>query len=152
MIGVLNIESITSFSREYDFLSNFKWCEVEYDGMKFPSVEHAYQSAKTIKANRHLFLTGTAGQAKKIGQDVPMVNNWQDIKVGVMISLLRQKFAPGSELARKLIMTMDAELVEGNWWGDTFWGVCRGKGQNVLGKLLMQIRTELNLVSQMSFK
>jgi predicted NAD-dependent protein-ADP-ribosyltransferase YbiA (DUF1768 family) len=39
--------------------------------------------------------------------------------------------------------TGDEELVEGNWWNDTFWGVCNGVGENNLGKLLMKIRAEL---------
>jgi predicted NAD-dependent protein-ADP-ribosyltransferase YbiA (DUF1768 family) len=59
-----------------------------------------------------------------------------------METLLRQKFAH-PELRAKLKETNDAELVEGNWWGDRFWGVCRGEGENHLGKLLMKIRAEL---------
>ena len=60
-----------------------------------------------------------------------------------MLRFLRDKFKPGSELAGKLLNTGDAELVEGNHWGDRYWGVCDGEGQNKLGKLLMQVRGEL---------
>lgn len=62
---------------------------------------------------------------------------------GVMLQLLRQKFLGDEELRRKLLRTGDAMLVEGNYWGDTYWGVCFGSGKNMLGKLLMQVREEL---------
>lgn len=57
---------------------------------------------------------------------------------------MRVKFR-NPELRDKLVATGDAEIVEGNWWGDKFWGVCRGVGENHLGKILMRIRTELQL-------
>src|SRR5690606_37875392 len=81
--------------------------------------------------------------AKRLGRQIKMVQNWDQIKVEVMERLLRQKFAPGTELARKLVATGDAQLIEYNTWGDTFWGVCDGTGQNWLGRLLMKIREEL---------
>jgi len=59
-----------------------------------------------------------------------------------MTDLVRQKFS-NPQLAKQLLDTKDFELIEGNTWGDTFWGVCSGKGQNNLGKILMQIRNEL---------
>ena len=55
--------------------------------------------------------------------------------------LLQKFFIP--ELREKLLATGNEELIEGNWWGDTYWGVCKGKGENNLGKSLMKIRTEL---------
>jgi predicted NAD-dependent protein-ADP-ribosyltransferase YbiA (DUF1768 family) len=69
--------------------------------------------------------------------------DWDDTKINTMLTLLRQKFALGSELAKKLLDTGNRDLVEGNTWGDTFWGVCKGQGENMLGKLLMQVRAEL---------
>ncbi len=59
-----------------------------------------------------------------------------------MDSFLREKFSPEMILSEMLEATGDAELIEGNHWGDTFWGVCNGVGQNNLGKLLMAIRSE----------
>ena len=47
------------------------------------------------------------------------------------------------ELGNKLLETGNQELVEGNTWGDIFWGVCNGKGQNWLGKILMMVRDEI---------
>jgi predicted NAD-dependent protein-ADP-ribosyltransferase YbiA (DUF1768 family) len=68
------------------------------------------------------------------------------MKLPVMEHLLRQKFFTGSELAAKLVQTGDAILMEGNNWGDSFWGVCAGVGSNHLGRLLMLIRKELRFV------
>lgn len=65
------------------------------------------------------------------------------IKVEIMRDLLEQKFYPGSDLAGQLMSTGFVDIIEGNTWGDTFWGVCRGKGENHLGKLLMKIRENL---------
>jgi predicted NAD-dependent protein-ADP-ribosyltransferase YbiA (DUF1768 family) len=58
-----------------------------------------------------------------------------------MEEILRMKFAD-ERLRDKLTSTAPVELVEGNWWGDTFWGVCKGVGENHLGRLLMKIRDE----------
>lgn len=60
-----------------------------------------------------------------------------------MRALLMVKFAPATELAERLLATGDAQLVEGNTWGDTFWGVCDGVGENHLGRLHMWIRSML---------
>jgi predicted NAD-dependent protein-ADP-ribosyltransferase YbiA (DUF1768 family) len=61
-----------------------------------------------------------------------------------MLNLLRQKFQ-NPELREKLLCTGKLELIEGNYWGDTYWGVCRGVGENRLGKLLMLVREEASL-------
>lgn len=135
---------ISDFSGEYQWLSNFYACRVMYDGVTYPSTENAYQAAKFEDDDfRARFVNISFAAAKKLGRSPGMVANWDGIKLQVMEKLLRQKFAPGSELAQKLLATGDEELVEGNWWNDTYWGVCRGIGENNLGKLLMKLRTEL---------
>ena len=135
---------IDRFSGDYRFLSNFYPCEVEYDGDKFPSTEHAYQAAKTFRPHRGPVLTMTAGQAKRWGRTVPMRPEWEVIKVDVMHKLLEQKFKMGTKLAQKLIDTGNETIIEGNTWGDVFWGQCPvGTGDNILGKLLMKIRLQL---------
>lgn len=141
-------QPITSFSGPFRFLSNFHPSEVTLDGDRYPSVEHAYQAAKSFgSAHRALIRNGcNSAQAKRLGRTVVLRSDWEEVKVGVMLDLLRQKFAPGTALGQQLDATGDRELVEGNWWGDTFWGVCRGVGQNQLGKLLMQVRAEGRLL------
>ena len=60
-----------------------------------------------------------------------------------MLRVLRAKFAQNPELAMQLLATGTRYLEETNTWGDTYWGVCEGKGLNMLGKTLMQVRDEL---------
>jgi len=94
-------------------------------------------------------LLDTPGQAKKLGKSIELRPDWEEIKIEVMRELLRQKFdiTKHYDLWLELHMTKPDELVEGNWWGDTFWGVCKGKGENHLGKLLMEIRYETDVDS-----
>lgn len=141
--------SITSFTGTYDYLSNFTCCRhgIVLDGMTYDTVEHAFQAAKTLDFGKRWEIRAahTPGMAKLLGRRVKLRPDWEEIKIDVMLDLLRQKFAPGTALAKLLAGTGDAELIEGNDWGDTFWGVCRGKGENVLGLLLMTVRQELRV-------
>lgn len=135
---------IDDFRGDYRWMSNFHPCTVVYEGVAYPSTENAYQAAKFEDDDfRAKFVNISPAEAKKLGRSTGMVANWDGIRLNVMEKLLRQKFAPGTELAQKLLDTGDEELVEGNWWNDTFWGVCRGRGENHLGKLLMKLRREL---------
>ena len=84
------------------------------------------------------------------GREITMRADWDDIRVNVMRQLLEQKFALGSQCAHMLCLTEDHHIEETNTWGDTFWGVCRGEGLNVLGEMLMEIRADL--LSHIEFK
>lgn len=137
--------TINSFSGDYRFLSNFWPCKVVFDGVTYPSVEHAYVAAKTPDPILRMQIASieTAGQVKKFGRKLELRPDWDSVKVGIMRDLIRQKFKD-AELAALLVATGDALLVEGNWWGDTFWGVCKGVGDNWLGRILMEVRSEIN--------
>lgn len=142
-------QPIVSFSGAFRFLSNFHPSEVTLDGERYPSVEHAYQAAKSLDpAIRARLRNGCASaQAKRLGVwGTELRPDWEQVKVGIMLGLLRQKFARGTLRGQQLDATGDRQLVEGNWWGDTFWGVCGGVGENQLGKLLMQVRAEGRLL------
>lgn len=134
---------ILDFKREHGWLSNFWLGAVMLDGVSYPSVEHAYQAAKTHPSQREPFLRGTPWQAKRLGRSVALRPDWEQVKVQTMRSLLEQKFAAGTQLGDMLMATGDGQIVEGNYWGDVFWGVCRGRGQNMLGRLLMEQRAAL---------
>ena len=136
---------ITSFDGEYRFLSNFYPCGVLLDGQLYPSVEHAYQAAKFDLPLRGPFQhLRTAGQAKCFAKGMPAERrpDWDLVKVGIMHTLLVQKFSR-HDLRAKLLATDPFHLEEGNTWNDTFWGTCNGKGKNHLGLLLMKIRDYL---------
>lgn len=134
---------IDSFNGKYRFLSNFYPSKVSLDGWEFPTVEHAFQAAKTLDGNKRRQIQQAAkpGDAKRLGRTVNLRADWEDAKIDVMRQLLRRKFSDPFLLSQ-LLTTGTEELVEGNWWRDTFWGVCNGVGENHLGKLLMEIREE----------
>jgi ribA/ribD-fused uncharacterized protein len=140
------VEPISSFSGEYRWLSNFSPSLVIYDGVVYPTVEHAYQAAKVHPSQREPFKYGTPGQAKRLGRQYVLRADWEQVKVYIMRELIEKKFIAHTPMAARLLATGDAELVEGNTWGDMFWGVCSGVGKNYLGKLLMERRTALRYI------
>jgi len=135
--------AIEEFQGQFRFLSNFVPASVMLDGVRYATVEHAFQAAKTLDPKeRELFQNINPAEAKKRGRQVKIREDWEKVKISVMRDLLKQKFSKGM-YKEKLVATGNQELVEGNYWGDVFWGVCRGEGQNNLGKLLMEIRDSL---------
>lgn len=150
------MKTINKFEGDYRFLSNFYLSPIFFEGKWYPSVEHAYQAAKTLDAKaREPFqmeapilrpvISMTAGQAKYAGRKLKIRPDWDKIKVSIMTELVGAKFMKPS-LRRHLLSTGDATLIEGNTWGDTFWGVCKGKGLNHLGRILMQLRSRIETV------
>lgn len=146
---------IDKFEGRWRFLSNFYPCKIEHQGIEYPSVEHFYVA---MKVNDEQLINGRyytpgdfremvatidgAGLVKKIGRQVKLRRDWETKKLEVMNWGVREKFK-NNELKELLLSTEDQELIEGNWWKDTFWGVCDGKGKNHLGKILMEVRREL---------
>ena len=127
-----------------EFLSNFYPCDIWMDGVKYPSVEHAFQAAKTLDPDerRNVASQPTPGKAKAAGRKVSLRPDWDGIKISVMRDLVSQKFLGligPSQLLYRLQETGESVLIEGNNWGDTFWGV-DGHGFNHLGEILMDIR------------
>lgn len=144
----IQTKKITSFSANNRWLSNFWPVKVLLDGVMYPSVENAYQAAKTVfLPAREPFVLCTAGNSKRMGRRLPLRANWEEIKLDVMRDLIRQKFHFKNSLGQKLIRTGDIELIEGNTWGDTYWGVCNGQGENNLGKILMEQRAILSALN-----
>ena len=140
---------IESFDGQYRFLSNFWAVPIRVHPREFNSLESAYQSQKMAKdADKSRFMGLGASAAKKLGQELPMRKDWNAVKIDTMLNLLHQKFSrPG--MGNLLRETGDAYLLEGNYWHDNFWGSCTckrcgNKGQNMLGKLLMQVRSEIS--------
>lgn len=138
---------INSFSGGYRFLSNFFFSPVVLDDIEYRTVEHAYQAAKThdLAMRTRICLADTPGEAKRLGRKVVLRPEWETVKLDVMYWLVQQKFS-NPALKRLLLATGEAELIEGNSWGDTFWGVSKGVGENHLGRILMRVRDALRLV------
>lgn len=136
---------INSFSGAFGFLSNFYPCQVLYEGLFYPSAEHAYQAGKTLVHQERIGVKNakTPGKAKRMGRKLELRDDWEEVKLSVMDMVVRSKFRPDSGLADKLVETYPNELVEGNNWGDTFWGVCKEGGENHLGRILEEVRKVL---------
>lgn len=135
---------IDSFRNEYYFLSNFYNSHVEYNGLVYTNNEAAFQAQKCPERAREF--TGLApNDAKRLGRQVKLRPDWEEVKLDIMTDIVRSKFNRRQHpvLCRRLLETGDEELVEGNYWNDYYWGVCKGHGENHLGKILMQVREEL---------
>lgn len=158
------MEAIIKFDGRYDFLSNFYNCSVQYDDICYPHTESAFQAQKTLDIHvREEFARAmlTPGQAKRAGKGksfkslsgevlkVELRSDWEKVKNSIMYEVVRAKFEQNQDLREKLLATGDAQLIEGNYWHDNYWGQCSCQrcintiGFNQLGKTLMRVRAEL---------
>ena len=146
---------ISGFNGRWSFLSNFYPCLIYHQGLEYKSVEAFYVAMKIDSdqiINGKYYTSGdfremiskldNPGLIKKIGQKVKLRKDWDSKKLEYMNWAVREKFKDES-LKEMLLLTGDQEIIEENYWGDTFWCVCKGKGQNHLGKILMKVRDEL---------
>jgi ribA/ribD-fused uncharacterized protein len=136
--------AINQFQGKYRFLSNFADSPFDYRGLKYPTVEHAFQAFKTLDISEQdkIRSARNPSEAKRMGRQIKMRSDWETFKYPLMEELVREKFKQNNELRMQLLDTGDEELIEGNWWGDVCWGVCNGEGENNLGKILMKVRAE----------
>jgi hypothetical protein len=134
---------IEGFTEEpYTFMSNMYILPQPIFTL-YHSSENFYMAMKTEdKGERIVISKLTPAKSKRYAKTLELREDWEDIKVEVMRAALNMKFRI-PELKEKLLATEFAYLEETNWWNDTFWGVCKGEGENMLGKLLMQVREEV---------
>ena len=140
---------IDEFRGDYGWLSNLVGSCITPKGTWCKTVEHAFQASKTlVPSERQMILAcETPGQAKRLGRKVTLRLGWDAVKDRVMLTLVRSKLS-NPALAAMLLSTGWEPLIEGNYWHDNYWGSCKcakcgDNGQNKLGKILMQVRTEL---------
>lgn len=134
---------IDKFIGEYKFLSNFYNCKIWYDGILYHSSEAAFQAQKTLDINeRKKFSTLSPSQAKALGRKIKLREDWETIKDKTMENILIHKFRQHDDLRKKLVDTYPSPLIEGNTWGDKYWGldILTGEGENHLGKILEKVR------------
>ena len=129
---------IDKFEGEYRFLSKFYERQVTIDGLTFENTEAAFHSYKQ-PSRREEFVGLTAKEAKRLGRSVTLRDDWEEIKDSVMFNVCMAKFSQHEDIKQALLKTGNADLIEGNAWNDTYWGVCNGKGRNKLGQILMLI-------------
>ena len=135
---------------EHRFLSNFWPSPVSYEGVEYPTVENAYQAAKTLNlSDRNHFVSVSPGKAKKMGGLLFSIReDWDKVKYSIMLALVCDKFTYDEKLQKDLLNTGASFLVEGNTWDDVYWGVCKGIGKNNLGKVLMTVRYLISLQNE----
>lgn len=142
---IVNDNSINGFFGRYHFLSNFYQQDFVYLNRTWPSAEHAYQAMKStsfIKQEQIRTKASHPSRAKGVGRDLDLRSDWDTIRIYIMRTVLKEKFTD-PVLKKQLIQTDGKHLVEGNEWGDDFWGIPEkghGNGRNMLGKLLMNLR------------
>lgn len=140
------MDVICRFRGHYDWLSNFYPAQVIYKGVMYPTSEHAFQAQKTEdpKVRRFISKAPSPATAKSIGRTLTLREGWEGMKNQVMYNVVWKKFSTNSALLDKLIKTEGKTLIEGNTWGDRYWGVDEyGNGLNFLGQILMKIRSEI---------
>ena len=138
--------AICRFRGEYHFLSNFYPCLIELRGISYPSAEHVFQAEKSDSREHKIAVAHaiTPAVAKRIGRTCVLRPEWNRVRIEYMRAILWEKFSQNGALADRLLDTGNATLIEGNTWGDRFWGVDRaGTGMNHLGRLLMEVREKL---------
>lgn len=142
---------IEKFAGVYFFLSNFYPCTVTYKGITYQNSECAFQAQKVNHEDRHQFANLSARDGKKLGRKVRIRGSWffwTFNREKFMYEVVKAKFDQHPDLKRKLLNTGKDKLIEGNTWGDDFWGKCWNAkqqclvGENKLGKILMKLRHE----------
>lgn len=133
---------ITRFRGPFKFLSNLYATPINYKGHTYCCLEAAYQAQKSLDPAIHERFANIRlpYKARGMGQHIKTIRpDWFDIRIDIMEELLFMKFSH-PQLKEWLQCTGQSKIVECNTWGDTFWGVYNGVGENHLGTLLMKVR------------
>ena len=137
----------------YEF-TNFHWAPIQLDQKVWYTIEHYFQAQKFI-GTPHLDMIPTLSSAREAFEysRKPTVSrwcrkDWEHVKIKVMLKALLAKFTQHGDLRHLLLRTGNRKLIEHSQH-DSFWGDGGdGKGENHLGKLLMDIRDELHKHTQ----
>lgn len=136
------------YGSEFYVLSNFSSFRLDWQAHDFDTAEHAYHWAKFLDAQTirvEIMAARSAHQAFQIAQRNKNLRraDWDEIKVDTMRDILRAKVTQHPYVRKKLLETGDRDLIEDSW-RDDFWGWGPNRdGENMLGKLWMDIRTDL---------
>ncbi len=145
----MNTINFYSTKGEYGCFSNFSRHSVELKGKIWPTSEHYFQAQKFAgtEYEEQIRLVKTPRESADLGRDrsLPLRQDWELVKNDVMKEVVLAKFTQHNDLRKILLSTGDAVLVE-HTVNDSYWGDSGdGTGKNMLGKILMEVRAELNL-------
>ena len=132
---------------DYGFMSNFAPYPFSDGNKIWPTSEHYFQAQKflipEIQEKIRQIASPMDAALEGRNRQNPLRPDWEEIKDKVMLQALRMKFSQHPEIAKELLATGDAIIIEHTrndaYWAD--WG--DGSGKNKLGLLLMQVREEL---------
>jgi len=139
-----------STTGEYGCFSNFSRHEVVIGNKRYKTTEHYFQSQKfagtdPLYSNK-IAKASTPKEAARLGRDKKRKNlrhDWESAKLDVMRKALRAKIEQHEDIKKLLLSTYDEKIIEDSPY-DFFWGCGDdGSGQNWLGRLWMELRTEL---------
>ncbi len=145
-----NVINFYSTKDEYGCFSNFAAYPITLGGERWPTTEHYFQAQKFAEPAHREAIRNTASPmvAARMGRDrtKKLRDDWESVKVQIMTDAVRAKFTQHAELRSMLLATGDAKIVE-HTANDSYWGDGGdGKGENMLGQILMKIRAELGEV------
>lgn len=131
----------------YGCFSNFSRHGVSFDGKWWPTTEHYFQAQKFLSETdqEQIRQTSNPNRAAQMGRDRKRTlrPDWEEIKDEVMYRAVLKKFQTHPEIGEILQATGDKKIVE-NAPGDYYWGCgADGSGRNMLGQILMRVRSEL---------
>jgi len=127
-----------------NWFSNMVLCDIIIDGKKYNSTEVYYQSKKMKYEKDEIYISSLEPhKAKTEASKLEKKDNWDDVKIAVMMVALKEKYKQ-PYWKEQLLNTKNNKIVEWNNWGDKYWGVSvkDNLGLNILGKILMDIREE----------
>src|SRR6266704_190398 len=141
--------------KPYGVFSNLYKREIVFEGVTYPTAEHAYQAGKPRKETVRTWLLAAPTPALRAMAAHGLYlwdirSDWSKTKFERMKQVLREKFTQHNDLREALLATGEARLVESATVDNTvnrLWGEVNGRGKNMLGKLLMELRAELRLAA-----
>jgi ribA/ribD-fused uncharacterized protein len=158
--STIEIRFYRANEKPYGAFSNLYKSPVKFDGLKYPTAEHAYQAGKAQKPEVRDWILAApspslAAMAAHGLYTWDIVPNWSEIKFDRMRRVLAAKFTQHPELQSLLLSTGDKRLVEAGTTNNAvnrLWGEVNGVGENMLGKMLMEVRSELRAKQAASSK
>lgn len=128
----------------HEEFSNFYMRRFVLDGKEWRSAEHYYQAMKSLDKSEQEAIRDARKPniAKSMGRKVKCRKDWESIKVQVMEKAVYAKFSQNSDLKKILLDTGDAVIHEDSP-NDFIWGWGKGRGEDLLGKVLMKVRQQL---------
>ncbi len=140
-----------SSREEFGSFSNFSPHGFALDGKYWKTSEHYFQAMKFAGTSysETIRLAPSPKDAANLGRsrEVPMRADWEAVKDGIMKNGVMAKFLAHADIRAILLGTGEEEIVE-NARGDAYWGCgADGKGKNMLGKILVEIRAELRRIA-----